>query len=73
MYENKRNRGLTNLNLDTGNIENLNKQIIRYQEQLKNTETLLSVTRRISGITDLSEILWTLIEITSQELELQNN
>ena len=71
MYENKRNKGLTNLNLETKNIENLNKQIIRYQEKLKNTETLLSVTRKISGITNLSEILWTLIDITSQELNAE--
>ena len=71
MHENKGTKGLNNLNSDTENIEYLNRQIIRYQEKLQKTETLLSVTRKISGITDLSEILWTLIDITSQELNAE--
>ena len=41
----------------------------RTQAKLKQTEMLLSVTRRIAGLTNLSEILWTLIEMTTQELK----
>ena len=41
----------------------------RTQAKLKQTEMLLSVTRRIAGLKNLSEILWTLIEMTTQELK----
>ncbi len=41
----------------------------RTQAKLHQTEMLLSVTRRIAGLTNLSEILWTLIEMTTHELQ----
>ena len=41
----------------------------RTQAKLHQTEMLLSVTRRIAGLRNLSEILWTLIDMTTQELK----
>jgi len=40
----------------------------RTQSKLHQTEMLLSVTRKIAGLNNLSEILWTLIEMTTNEL-----
>jgi len=40
----------------------------RTQSKLHQTEMLLSVTQKIAGLTNLSEILWTLIEMTTNEL-----
>ena len=36
--------------------------------KLHRTEMLLSVTQKIAGLKNLSEILWTLIEMTTQEM-----
>jgi adenylate cyclase len=46
----------------------LEAQLMRSQAKLHQTEMLLSVTRKIAGLKNLSEILWTLIEMTSLEL-----
>jgi|APSaa5957512535_1039671.scaffolds.fasta_scaffold18090_1 adenylate cyclase len=40
----------------------------RLQSKLHQTEMLLSVTQKIAGLKNLSEILWTLIEMTTNEL-----
>lgn len=40
----------------------------RTQSKLHQTEMLLSVTQKIAGLNNLSEILWTLIEMTTNEL-----
>ena len=40
----------------------------RTQSKLRQTEMLLSVTQKIAGLNNLSEILWTLIEMTTNEL-----
>jgi len=40
----------------------------RLQSKLNQTEMLLSVTQKIAGLKNLSEILWTLIEMTTNEL-----
>lgn len=47
----------------------LQGQLERTQGKLHQTEMLLSVTRRIAGLRNLSEILWTLIDMTTQELK----
>jgi adenylate cyclase len=47
----------------------LQGQLERTQAKLHQTEMLLSVTRRIAGLRNLSEILWTLIDMTTQELK----
>jgi len=41
----------------------------RVQNKLHQTEMLLSITRKIAGLTNLSEILWTLIDMTTTELD----
>ena len=46
----------------------LQSQLERSQTKLHQTEMLLSVTQKIAGLKNLSEILWTLIEMTTQEL-----
>ena len=41
----------------------------RTESKLAQTELLLSVTQKIAGLGNLSEILWTLLEMTTSELE----
>ena len=38
-------------------------------QKLKRTELLLEITRKIAGLSSLSEILWTLIEFVTEELD----
>ena len=48
--------------------ENLKRKLARSQLKLRKTEMLLSITQKISSQKTLSEILWTLIDIASQEI-----
>ena len=43
-------------------------QLERTETILSSTEMLLSVTQKIAGLTNLSEILWTIIKMTTDEL-----
>ena len=54
--------------LENAGIEELRTQLDRTSSKLYQTELLLSVTQKISGLNNLSEILWTLIDITTWEL-----
>lgn len=54
--------------LENAGIEELRTQLDRTNSKLYQTELLLSVTQKISGLKNLSEILWTLIDITTNEL-----
>ena len=54
--------------LKTASNDELKVQLARATTKLYQTELLLSVTQKISGIKNLSEILWTLIDMTTQEL-----
>ena len=54
--------------LETASNDELKVQLARAMTKLYQTELLLSVTQKISGIKNLSEILWTLIDMTTQEL-----
>ena len=54
--------------LENASIEELRTQLDRTSSKLYKTELLLSVTQKISGLKNLSEILWTLIDITTWEL-----
>ena len=54
--------------LETASNDELKVQLARATTKLYQTELLLSVTQKISGIKNLSEILWTLIDMTTQEL-----
>ena len=51
------------------NSDDLALQLERTQGKLHQTEMLLSVTQKIAGLKNLSEILWTLIEMTTKELD----
>ena len=42
---------------------NKNQDINFYKSELKNTELLLEITKKIAGLKNLSEILWTIIEM----------
>ena len=53
---------------ENAGIEELRTLLNRTSSKLYQTELLLSVTQKISGLTNLSEILWTLIDITTNEL-----
>ena len=48
--------------------DDLLRLLEKTSSKLYQTELLLSVTQKISGIRDLSRILWTLIEITTDEI-----
>ena len=54
--------------LETASNDELKVQLARATTKLYQTELLLSVTQKISGIKNLSEILWTLIDMTTLEL-----
>ena len=54
--------------LETASSDELKVQLARATTKLYQTELLLSVTQKISGIKNLSEILWTLIDMTTLEL-----
>ena len=54
--------------LETLSNDELKVHLARATTKLYQTELLLSVTQKISGIKNLSEILWTLIDMTTQEL-----
>tara|TARA_B100000686_G_scaffold346678_1_gene433832 strand:- start:236 stop:2599 length:2364 start_codon:yes stop_codon:yes gene_type:complete len=57
--------------LESASNDELKLQLSRAKTKLYQTELLLSVTQKISGIKNLSEILWTLIDMTTQELEAE--
>ena len=50
------------------NAGDLSQLLDRTETKLHRTEMLLSVTQKIAGLSNLSEILWTLIEMTTTEL-----
>ena len=54
--------------MKNSDADELKVQLERTMVKLYRTELLLSVTQKISGINNLSEILWTLIDFTTQEL-----
>lgn len=51
-----------------GSAEQLRTLLDRTTTKLNQTEFLLSVTRKISGLKNLSDILWALIQLTTEEL-----
>ena len=50
------------------NSDDLPTQLEKTSAKLYQTQMLLSVTQKIAGLKSLSEILWTLIDMTTQEL-----
>ena len=52
----------------TDNNEDLSILLDKTETKLHRTEMLLSVTQKIAGLKNLSEILWTLIEMTTKEM-----
>ena len=53
----------------SSNPAELRSQLDRTEVKLHQTEMLLSVTQKIAGLKNLSEILWTLIKMTTEELD----
>ena len=51
------------------NKKNKNQDINFYQSELKKTELLLEITRKIAGLKNLSEILWTIIDFVTENVE----
>ena len=64
--ENKKNGKLAG---SSNNPAELRSQLDRTEVKLHQTEMLLSVTQKIAGLKNLSEILWTLIKMTTEELD----
>ena len=62
------NAKIISANPDSVDAVELKAQLVRSQVKLNQTEMLLSVTKRIAGLQNLTEILWTLIEMTTEEL-----
>ena len=52
-----------------GRNDDVEMKLARTEHKLQQTELLLSVTQKIAGLGNLSEILWTLIEMTTKELK----
>ena len=50
-------------------MKNDNDNIVQIQEKLRRTELLLQISRKIAGLKSLEEILWTLIEFVTNELD----
>ncbi len=48
---------------------NKNQDINFYKSELKNTELLLEITKKIAGLKNLSEILWTIIEFVTENID----
>ena len=47
----------------------LQKQLDLAHSKLRTSELLLSLSQRIAGLKNLSEILWTIIETTTETLK----
>ena len=50
-------------------MKNDNENIVQTLEKLRRTELLLQISRKIAGLKSLEEILWTLIEFVTNELD----
>ena len=51
------------------NMKNSNENIVQTLEKFRRTELLLQISRKIAGLKSLEEILWTLIEFVTNELD----
>ena len=49
--------------------KNKNQDLNFVHSELKKTELLLEITRKIAGLKDLSEILWTIIDFVTVNVE----
>ncbi len=56
------------IRITPANLADTKSQLERTETKLRRTEMLLSVTQKIAGLTNLSEILWTIIKMTTDEL-----
>ena len=68
MVRKKNTRFIDRDNLSNASNDELLRVLEKTSSKLYQTELLLSVTQKISGIRDLSKILWTLIEIATEEI-----
>ena len=67
MTKNQRISNSATEKLKTASEAELKAHLERTAIKLHQTELLLSVTQKIAGLKNLSEILWTLIDMTTQE------
>ena len=51
------------------NKRNKNLDINHYKSELKNTRLLLEITKKIAGLKNLSEILWTIIDFVTENID----
>ena len=51
------------------NKKNKNNDLFYLQSELKKTELLLEITKRIAGLKDLSQILWTIIDFVTLNVD----
>ena len=56
------------IRIPPANLVDAKSQLERTETKLRRTEMLLSVTQKIAGLSNLSEILWTIIKMTTDEL-----
>ena len=68
MVRKKNTRFIDREKLSNSSNDDLLRVLEKTSSKLYQTELLLSVTQKISGIRDLSRILWTLIEIATEEI-----
>ena len=68
MVSKKNTRYIDRDKLLNASNDDLLRVLEKTSSKLYQTELLLSVTQKISGIRDLSRILWTLIELTTDEI-----
>ena len=50
-------------------MKNGNENLVQTLEKLRRTELLLKISRKIARLKSLEEILWTLIEFLTNELD----
>ena len=53
------------IQITPANLADAKSQLERTETNLRRTEMLLSVTQKIAGLSNLSEILWTIIKMTT--------
>ena len=51
------------------NKKKANQDLLFYKSELRNTKLLLEITKKIAGLKNLSEILWTIIDFVTENID----
>ena len=51
------------------NKKKANQDLLFYKSELRNTKLLLEITKKIAGLKNLSEILWTIIDFVTENVD----